>query len=538
MNTKFVFVTGGVVSGLGKGITAASLGRLLKNRGYKVVNQKFDPYINVDPGTMSPYEHGEVFVTDDGAETDLDLGHYERFTDVNLTATSSVTSGKIYSEVIDRERKGDYLGKTVQVIPHITDAIKSKVYNFINSDVDVVITEVGGTIGDIESQAMVEAIRQIGLEVDMNDVCYIHVTLLPFISGSNELKSKPTQRSVKELQSLGIRPDILVCRADQEIPDKMREKIALFCNVRKEAVIENSTVNDLYEVPLMLENNGLAVQVCKKLNLDKIEPNNGEWIDLVDKIKKVNESNKEVNIALIGKYVKLDDSYLSVIESLKHGGYANGVKVRTTLIDSELINDSNVKDIISEYDGIIVPGGFGERGIEGMITSIKYARENKVPFLGICLGMQMTVIEFIRNVVGLDDVTSEEFKPDAKNPVIHIMENQKGIINTGGTMRLGTYPCELDSNSYVYKIYGKKENISERHRHRYEFNNLYRDVCNDNGLKLSGKSPDGNLVEIVELSEEYHPFFIGVQFHPEFKSRPNRVAPLFREFIKKAKEYN
>ena len=340
------------------------------------------------------------------------------------------------------------------------------------------------------------------------------------------------------MQSLGIRPDILVCRADQEIPDKMREKIALFCNVRKEAVIENSTVNDLYEVPLMLENNGLAVQVCKKLNLDKIEPNNGEWIELVDKIKKVNESNKEVNIALIGKYVKLDDSYLSVIESLKHGGYANGVKVRTTLIDSELINDSNVKDIISEYDGIIVPGGFGERGIEGMITSIKYARENKVPFLGICLGMQMTVIEFIRNVVGLDDVTSEEFKPDAKNPVIHIMENQKGIINTGGTMRLGTYPCELDSNSYVYKIYGKKENISERHRHRYEFNNLYRDVCNDNGLKLSGNSPDGNLVEIVELSEEYLPFFIGVQFHPEFKSRPNRVATLFREFIKKAKEYN
>ena len=532
MNTKFVFVTGGVVSGLGKGITAASLGRLLKNRGYKVVNQKFDPYINVDPGTMSPYEHGEVFVTDDGAETDLDLGHYERFTDVNLTATSSVTSGKIYSEVIDRERKGDYLGKTVQVIPHITDAIKSKVYNFINSDVDVVITEIGGTIGDIESQAMVEAIRQIGLEVDMNDVCYIHVTLLPFISGSNELKSKPTQRSVKELQSLGIRPDILVCRADQEIPDKMREKIALFCNVRKEAVIENSTVNDLYEVPLMLENNGLAVQVCKKLNLDKIEPNNGEWIDLVDKIKKVNESNKEVNIALIGKYVKLDDSYLSVIESLKHGGYANGVKVRTTLIDSELINDSNVKDIISEYDGIIVPGGFGERGIEGMITSIKYARENKVPFLGICLGMQMTVIEFIRNVVGLDDVTSEEFKPDAKNPVIHIMENQKGIINTGGTMRLGTYPCELDSNSYVYKIYGKKENISERHRHRYEFNNAYREEFEKAGMDIVGLSPDGNYVEVIEIKD--HPYFIASQYHPEFKSRPNRPHPLFTGWIKAA----
>ena len=535
MNTKFVFVTGGVVSGLGKGITAASLGRLLKNRGYKVVNQKFDPYINVDPGTMSPYEHGEVFVTDDGAETDLDLGHYERFTNVNLTATSSITSGKIYSEVINRERKGDYLGKTVQVIPHITDAIKSKVYNFINSDVDVVITEIGGTIGDIESQAMVEAIRQIGFEVDMNDVCYIHVTLLPFISGSNELKSKPTQRSVRELQALGIRPDILVCRADQEIPEKMKEKIALFCNVRKEAVIENSTVKDLYEVPLMLENNGLAVQVCKKLNLDKVEPNNVEWIKLVDKIKNVNEGNNEVKIALIGKYVKLDDSYLSVIESLKHGGYANDVKVSTTLIDSELINDLNVADIISSYDGIIVPGGFGERGIEGMITSIKYARENKIPFLGICLGMQMAVIEFIRNVVGLEDVSSEEFKPDAKNPVIHIMENQKGIINTGGTMRLGAYPCELDVDSYAYKIYDKNDKISERHRHRYEFNNTYREVCIEKGLILSGKSPDGNLVEIVELSEKNHPFFIGVQFHPEFKSRPNRVAPLFKEFIKKSK---
>ena len=535
MNTKFVFVTGGVVSGLGKGITAASLGRLLKNRGYKVVNQKFDPYINVDPGTMSPYEHGEIFVTDDGAETDLDLGHYERFTNVNLTATSSITSGKIYSEVINRERKGDYLGKTVQVIPHITDAIKSKVYNFINSDVDVVITEIGGTIGDIESQAMVEAIRQIGFEVDIDDVCYIHVTLLPFISGSNELKSKPTQRSVKELQALGIRPDILVCRADQEIPEKMKEKIALFCNVRKEAVIENSTVKDLYEVPLMLENNGLAVQVCKKLNLNKVEPNNGEWIKLVDKIKKVNEDNNEVKIALIGKYVKLDDSYLSVIESLKHGGYSNDVKVSTTLIDSELINDSNVSDIISPYDGIIVPGGFGERGIEGMITSIKYARENKIPFLGICLGMQMTVIEFVRNVVGLEDVSSEEFKPDVKHPVIHIMENQKGIINTGGTMRLGAYPCELDEHSYVYKIYDENEKISERHRHRYEFNNAYRETCIENGLILSGKSPDGNLIEIVELSEKSHPFFIGVQFHPEFKSRPNKVAPLFKEFIKKSK---
>ena len=535
MNTKFVFVTGGVVSGLGKGITAASLGRLLKNRGYKIVNQKFDPYINVDPGTMSPYEHGEVFVTDDGAETDLDLGHYERFTNVNLTATSSITSGKIYSEVINRERKGDYLGKTVQVIPHITDAIKSKVYKFINSDVDVVITEIGGTIGDIESQAMVEAIRQIGFEVDMNDVCYIHVTLLPFISGSNELKSKPTQRSVKELQALGIRPDILVCRADQEIPEKMKEKIALFCNVRKEAVIENSTVKDLYEVPLMLENNGLAVQVCKKLNLDKVESNNVEWIKLVDKIKNVNEGNNEVKIALIGKYVKLDDSYLSVIESLKHGGYANDVKVSTTLIDSELINDSNVADIISSYDGIVVPGGFGERGIEGMITSIKYARENKIPFLGICLGMQMTVIEFVRNVVGLEDVSSEEFKPDVKHPVIHIMENQKGIINTGGTMRLGAYPCELDEHSYVYKIYDENEKISERHRHRYEFNNAYRETCIENGLILSGKSPDGNLIEIVELSEKSHPFFIGVQFHPEFKSRPNKVAPLFKEFIKKSK---
>ena len=536
MNTKFIFVTGGVVSGLGKGITAASLGRLLKNRGYKIVNQKFDPYINVDPGTMSPYEHGEVFVTDDGAETDLDLGHYERFTDVNLTVTSSVTSGRIYSEVIERERRGDYLGKTVQVIPHITDAIKSKVYKFINSDVDIVITEIGGTIGDIESQAMVEAIRQIGLENDVDDVCYIHVTLLPFISGSNELKSKPTQRSVKELQALGIQPDILVCRADQKIPDKMKDKIALFCNVRREAVVENSTVKDLYEVPLMLEKNGLALQVCGKLNLDKVEPKNDKWIELVNKINLVNSGDQIINIGLVGKYVKLDDSYLSVIESLKHGGYENGVKVNVKLIDSEDINDDNVADKLANYDGIVVPGGFGSRGINGMISAIKYVRENKIPFLGICLGMQMTVIEFIRDVVGLDDVNSEEFDLESKNPVIHIMENQKGIINTGGTMRLGAYQCVLDKNSYVYKIYGNNELISERHRHRYELNNDYRGVCVEKGLCLSGKSPDGNLIEIVELSENVHPFFIGVQFHPEFKSRPNKVSPLFKEFIKKSVE--
>ena len=551
---KFIFVTGGVVSGLGKGMTAASLGRLLKNRGYKVANQKLDPYINVDPGTMSPYEHGEVFVTEDGAETDLDLGHYERFTDENLTGNSSITSGKIYLEVIEKERRGDYLGKTVQVIPHITDAIKEKIYNFKKQGVDIVITEIGGTVGDIESQPMLESIRQIGIEQKDVDTVFIHVTLLPYISGSNELKSKPTQHSVKELQSLGIMPDVLVCRADTTIPEKMKEKIALFCNVKKENVIENKTVDNLYEIPLMLEKQGLAEAVCKKLNLKNKEPHNEEWEKLIRKIKSTKDKN--VNIAIVGKYTKLEDSYLSVIESVKHAGYANAVKTNVELVDSEKITPSNVKLILQKYDGIIVPGGFGNRGIEGMITAIKYARENKVPFLGICLGMQMCVIEFARDVLKLEDVNSEEFEPNAKNLVIHIMEEQKKVNKKGGTMRLGAYPCKLVENSKVMKMYSKyllnKEErssnkeldskflrdisnqsiISERHRHRYEYNNDYREQMELKGLKIAGTSPDESLVEIVEL--ENHPFFVGCQFHPEFKSRPNKPHPLFVELVAKS----
>ena len=533
--TKFIFVTGGVVSGLGKGITAASLGRLLKNRGYKVANQKLDPYINVDPGTMSPYEHGEVFVTDDGAETDLDLGHYERFTDENLTLNSSITSGKIYSEVIEKERRGDYLGKTVQVIPHITNAIKEKIYGFEKKDVDIVITEIGGTVGDIESLPFLEAIRQVGLEQSEDRCAFIHVTLLPYITGSNELKSKPTQHSVKELQSIGIAPDILVCRADMKIPQNMKEKIALFCNVRKEYVVENSTVSNLYEVPLMLEKEGLARAVCQKLHLKNTEPKNKSWEKMIENIKNIKE-DENVNIAIVGKYVKLEDSYLSVVESLHHGGFANNTNVNISFVDSEKITEENVKEMLKDYDGIIVPGGFGNRGIDGMITAIKYVRENKIPFLGICLGMQMAVCEYARDVLKLNDVNSEEFNKECKNPVIHIMEDQKIVRKKGGTMRLGSYPCKLVKGSYASKIYGEKE-IQERHRHRYEFNNNYRDVLENAGLHVVGTSPDDKLVEMVEIDEKEHPFFVAGQFHPEFKSRPDRPQPLFKELIKKAKEY-
>ena len=537
MGTKYVFVTGGVVSGLGKGITAASLGRLLKNRGYKVANQKFDPYINVDPGTMSPYEHGEVFVTEDGAETDLDLGHYERFTDENLSKNSSVTTGRIYQEVIEKERKGDYLGKTVQVIPHITNAIKNKVYSLGKNDVDVVITEIGGTVGDIESLPFLEAIRQVGLENKPEDVIYIHVTLLPYISGSNELKSKPTQHSVKELQSIGIKPDILVCRTEIPITASIRNKIALFCNVRPENVIANLTASNLYEVPLMLEKEGLAVEVCKHLELDKVEANNEKWAEMIKHFKEVDskykkQEEKKVNIAIVGKYVKLEDSYLSVIESVKHAGYKNGVGVNIKLIDSEKITSQNVEEILKDFDGVIVPGGFGNRGIEGKIETIKYVRENKIPFLGICLGMQMAVIEFARNVLKYNDANSVEFDENTAHPVIHIMENQKNITKKGGTMRLGAYPCVLKQGRYARKIYGE-EKISERHRHRYEFNNDYREEIEKAGLKISGTSPNGNLVEIVELEEENHPFFVAGQFHPEFKSRPDRPSPLFVELVKK-----
>ncbi len=530
MNTKYIFVTGGVVSGLGKGITAASLGRLLKNRGYKVTIQKMDPYINIDPGTMSPIEHGEVFVTDDGAETDLDLGHYERFIDENLTKNSSVTTGKIYSTVIEKERRGEYLGKTVQVIPHITNEIKERIYKFENEDIDIVITEIGGTIGDIEGLSFIEAIRQVGIEKGPEDVLYIHVTLLPYIAGSNELKSKPTQHSVKELQSLGIKPDILVCRSELPIEENMKNKIALYCNVRPESVIQNKTVDNLYAVPLMLEEEGLTKEVCKHLKLDKQEPNNKEWEALVEKIRNV--ENKTVKVAIVGKYVKLEDSYLSVAESLRHAGFENNVKVEIDYVDSEEITSQNAEKILKPYHAILVPGGFGNRGIEGMIEAIKYARENNIPFLGICLGMQMAVVEFARNVLNLKDANSEEFAPESKNQVIHIMDEQKNINNKGGTMRLGSYPCILKNGSKAQKLYGKEE-ITERHRHRYEYNNKYKEAMETAGLICSGTSPDGKLVEMVELNT--HPYFIAGQFHPEFKSRPNRPQPLFVGLIKAAK---
>ena len=532
MNTKYIFVTGGVVSGLGKGITAASLGRLLKNRGYKVTIQKFDPYLNVDPGTMSPYEHGEVYVTDDGAETDLDLGHYERFIDENLTRNSSVTMGKVYSQVIEKERRGDYLGKTVQVIPHVTNEIKEKIYSFENTDVDIVITEVGGTVGDIEGLSIIEAIRQVGLEKNKEDVLYIHVTLLPYISGSNEIKSKPTQHSVKELQSLGIQPDILVCRSEQKLPENIREKLALFCNVRKTSVIENKTADCLYAVPLMLEKEGLAREACNHLRLDSFVPDNSKWEEMVENIRNIKE-DKKVKIAIVGKYVKLEDSYISVVESLQHAGFSNKVKVDIQMVDSETIVPENVKQILSKYDGIVVPGGFGNRGIEGMIETIKYVRENNIPFLGICLGMQMSVIEFSRNVLGLKDSNSAEFSDKTKNPVIHIMEEQKDVRHKGGTMRLGSYPCILKEGSLASNVYGQNK-IDERHRHRFEYNNEYREKLEGAGLICSGVSPDGNLVEIVEIPS--HPYFIAGQFHPELKSRPNRPAPLFIGLIKAAKE--
>lgn len=532
MNTKYIFVTGGVVSGLGKGITAASIGRLLKNRGYKVTIQKFDPYLNVDPGTMSPYEHGEVFVTDDGAETDLDLGHYERFTDENLTKNSSVSMGQIYSDVIEKERRGDYLGKTVQVIPHVTNVIKEKIYSFEDTDTDIVITEIGGTIGDIEGLSIIEAIRQVGLEKNPEDVLYVHVTLLPYISGSNEIKSKPTQHSVKELQSYGIKPDILVCRTEMDIPETIREKLALYCNVRKTSVIQNLTASCLYEVPLMLEKENLAREICNHLRLENYVPDNTKWEEMIEKIKKIDSKNK-VKIAIVGKYVRLEDSYISVIESLNHAGFENNVKVDVQLIDSETITKDTVEDKLKGLDGIIVPGGFGNRGIEGKIETVRYARENKIPFLGICLGMQMAVVEFARNVLKIKDANSAEFSDKTQNPVIHIMEEQKAIRKKGGTMRLGSYPCVIKEGTLAKKIY-KSEKIDERHRHRYEYNNSYKEKLEEKGLICSGLSPDGNLVEIVELKN--HPYFIASQFHPELKSRPNRPAPLFVGLVKAAKD--
>ena len=523
---KYVFVTGGVVSGLGKGITAASLGRLLKARGYKVTIQKFDPYINVDPGTMSPYQHGEVFVTDDGAETDLDLGHYERFIDENLSVNNNVTTGKIYWTVLNKERRGDYLGGTVQVIPHITNEIKERIYRVgKESNTDVVITEIGGTVGDIESTPFLEAIRQFVAEVGRGNAMYIHVTLLPFIAGSNELKSKPTQHSVKELLSIGIQPHVIVCRTELEIPEEITDKLSLFCNVRREDIIPNMTAPSLYEVPEMLEAEGLADCVCHHLNLENPKPDLSEWHAMVERQK---AAHKQVTIGLVGKYVALQDAYLSVAEALRHGGIVNDAKVEILWIDSEKITRETAPAMLGACDGIIVPGGFGDRGIEGMIESIRYAREEKVPLFGICLGMQLAVVEFARNVAGLEDANSSEFVPDGEHSVIDIMEDQKDVTNKGGTMRLGLYPCKLLDGTLVRSIY-QEELIYDRHRHRWEFNNAYRKMLTEAGLTIAGLSPDERLVEIVEYHD--HPWFIGVQFHPEFKSRPNKPQKLFASFI-------
>lgn len=526
MQTKYIFITGGVVSGLGKGITAASLGRLLKARGYKVTIQKFDPYINLDPGTMSPYQHGEVFVTEDGAETDLDLGHYERFIDENLTINSNITTGKVYWSVLNKERKGDYLGATVQVIPHITNEIKSRVYRAGKAaQSDIVITEIGGTVGDIESTPFLEAIRQVGREIGKDNCLYIHVTLIPYLSKGGEMKTKPTQHSVKELLSIGIQPDIIVCRTEYEISKDMKDKLALFCNVEDDSIIQNLDASSLYEVPLMLEKEGLANVVCKKLKIENPTPNMEEWNTMLVKERALQD---KVNIALVGKYVELHDAYLSIVEALHHGGIFNAVDVNIQWIDAEKVTEQNVCEILKESHGILVPGGFGDRGLEGKITAIKYAREKNVPFLGICLGMQCAVIEFARNVLGWEDAFTAEVKENTTHAVIDIMPEQKDIDNLGGTMRLGAYPCKVDKNSFTYEAY-EEELIIERHRHRYEFNNEYRNQFVHAGMKIVGLSPDGKLVEIVEIPQ--HNWFVGVQFHPEFKSRPNRSHPLFREFV-------
>ena len=520
--TKYIFVTGGVVSGLGKGITAASLGRLLKSRGLKVAAQKLDPYINVDPGTMSPYQHGEVYVTEDGLETDLDLGHYERFIDEDLNRFSNLTTGKVYWNVLSKERRGEYLGQTVQVIPHVTNEIKEFIYRVgQQSGADVVITEIGGTTGDIESQPYLEAARQVGLEVGRENALYIHVTLVPFLHGSDEHKTKPTQHSVKELQGMGISPNIIVLRCDEPLEEEIFRKISLFCNVKEDCVIENRTLPDLYEAPLMLEKSGFSGIVCRELGLDTGEPDLREWEEMVYRIKHL---EKKVTIGLVGKYIRLHDAYLSVAEALHHAGYANSAEVEIRWIDSEEITPENVSDMLRGCDGILVPGGFGNRGIEGMITTAQYCRENNVPYLGICLGMQIAVIEFARHVCGIADADSGEFAPEGKHKVIDFLPDQNDEVDKGGTLRLGSYPCVLKEGTVIRKWYGE-ETIRERHRHRYEFNNDYRDVMEKNGLTLSGQSPDWVIVETVELPDR--DFFVGVQFHPEFRSRPNRPHPLF-----------
>ena len=524
--TKYIFVTGGVVSGLGKGITAASLGRLLKARGLKVAAQKLDPYINVDPGTMSPYQHGEVYVTEDGAETDLDLGHYERFIDEDLNKYSNLTTGKVYWNVLNKERRGEYLGSTVQVIPHITNEIKEFVYNVgRHSDADVVITEIGGTIGDIESQPFIEAVRQISLEVGRENSLFIHVTLVPYLHGSEEHKTKPTQHSVKELQGMGVNPNIIVLRCDEPLEEEIFRKISLFCNVKTDCVIENITLPNLYEAPLMLERSNFSSVVCRELGLEAKEPDLSDWTALVERIK---SRPYTVHIGLVGKYVALHDAYLSVAEALRHAGYQHNTHIKIHWIDSEGVTEDNVKEKLGGLDGIIVPGGFGSRGIEGMITAAKYARENRVPYFGICLGMQIAVIEYARNVLGLKDANSGEFDDKCTDKVIDFMPGQSDEIDKGGTLRLGAYPCVIKPGTTMERCYGKRV-ISERHRHRYEFNNDYRAPMEEAGLTLSGISPDGTLVETVELSDR--PFHVGVQYHPEFKSRPNKPHPLFLGFV-------
>ena len=527
--TKYIFVTGGVVSGLGKGITASSVALLLKSRGYKVFMQKFDPYFNVDPGTMNPIQHGEVFVTYDGCETDLDLGHYERFIDEELNYSSNITSGKIFKSVIDKERHGDYLGATVQMIPHITNEIKNKVYEAGHSSgADIVITEIGGTVGDIESQPFIEALRQIQYERGSSETFFIHCTLIPYIFGSNELKTKPTQNSVRDLRNMGIRPDALVCRAPYNTGDHIKEKLSLFCSVPKEHVIDSIDVNNIYEIPINYYEQKIDEIILKQFGLPIKRADLSDWKNL---IKTVNNLDKEIEIALVGKYVELHDAYISVAESLKHAGYKYNTKININWIDSEKLEDDkvNLKEVFKNSKGILVPGGFGTRGINGKIKAITYARTNDIPFLGICLGMQLSVIEFARNVAKIEDANSAEFDGNCKNPVIHIMDNQKGISKKGGTMRLGAYPCKIKHDTLAYKIYNQ-DMILERHRHRFEFNNEYKEILEKNGLICSGTSPDGSLVEIVEIPN--NKFFIAGQFHPEFKSRPDKPAPLFKKFIK------
>ena len=523
--TKYVFVTGGVVSSLGKGITAASLGRLLKERGYSVTIQKFDPYINIDPGTMNPYEHGEVFVTNDGAETDLDLGHYERFLDENLTKYNNITTGKVYESVINKERKGQYLGKTVQVIPHITNEIKAKIELVgKENNSDIVITEIGGTVGDIESTPFLEAIRQFKYDVGRDNVLYIHVTLLPYLKAAGELKTKPSQHSVKELMSLGIRPDILVCRTEHPVSLDIKRKLSMFCDIDEDAVIEAPDAKTIYEVPLIMEENGLANVACKKLGIENKKPTLKTWKEIVRKIK---HPTDRIKLAVVGKYIELKDAYISINESIEHAAYELGLKAEIHYIQAEELDTKTLE----QFNGILIPGGFGDRGVQGKIDAIKFARENRIPFLGICLGMQSAVIEFSRNVLGMETANSTEFDKNTEFPVIDILLDQKNIKNLGGTMRLGLYPCKLEKDSLAYELY-QEELIYERHRHRYEFNNIYKEIIQKNGLKISGTSPDGTLAEIVELPKELHPFFIAGQFHPEFKSRPGKPHPLFLGFVK------